>query len=300
MISTKKLEKLIRKEQKRAEKEAADGKQRKAEAVPTEAAPAQDAASSEKVLKKEKRRFMSRAEKEAAGGGKKQRAEDKAEEPTVTAATTLPTEAARPAEDAASGKVAKRIYKEEPCSDQGHWGKDGEWVYPADREICCSLCKEPFTFAGSDQAWYAKRGLYAPARCASCIAKKKEARHAKQKTGKSGEGRCYRCGKTGHGSAECAEEKSEVKACYVCGSSAHLSRNCPQAASAKKANTGCFTCGSLLHMSRECPDRSAPVCFNCGSEGHGMKACPQPQRTEGPCFAFAKGQCFRKKCVFQH
>jgi len=203
-------------------------------------------------------------------------------------------------EPGSAAPAAKRVYKNlEPCRDEGHWGDDGEWVYPADREIVCSRCQTQFTFSGVDQAWYAKRELYAPARCSPCRNAKKEAKEIKQKSGKSGEGRCFNCGATGHGTANCPKERSEQKMCYVCGSSAHLSRNCPSALS-KKSALGCFTCGSTAHLSRECPQRPPPVCFNCGKAGHSQKACDQPLRTEGKCFAFASNQCFNKKCKFTH
>lgn len=194
---------------------------------------------------------------------------------------------------------AKRTYKEAPCHDEGRWGADGDWVYPADRQIECAICTASFTFTGTDQAWYAKRGLYAPARCAECLATKKEEKASKQKSGKSGEGRCFRCGQMGHGSAECTTPRSEQKMCYLCGSAAHLSRNCPDAGK-KKGASGCFVCGSTAHLSKECPAKPPPVCFNCGDGGHAQKACPKPLRTEGVCFAFAKGQCFRRKCEFTH
>ena len=190
-----------------------------------------------------------------------------------------------------------------PVTDAGHWGANGEWEYPADKSLTCGTCKETFTFTGTEQAWYAEKSLYAPARCAVCIAAKKSAREEKQKAGVSGAGRCFNCGESGHRSAECPKPVADAassggrKACYVCGSDAHLSRNCPNAQTKAK---GCFTCGSSDHLSRSCPLRPTPVCFNCGSEGHASKACGKPQRTSGVCFAFAKGQCFSKKCRFTH
>ena len=197
-----------------------------------------------------------------------------------------------------------------PCTDAGRWGQHGEWEYPPDREISCTLCKNSFTFSGKEQAYYAEKKLYAPARCPACIAAKREAKAAKQQAGRSGEGRCFNCGKPGHLSAQCPEPTqggdggsgSGRKACYVCGSEAHLSRNCPNAQGRKAASSkGCFTCGSMAHMSRECPQRPAPMCFNCGEEGHASKSCPRPVRADGePCFAVAKGMCRRKQCPFAH
>jgi hypothetical protein len=214
-------------------------------------------------------------------------------------ASSAPAAAAPAAATAtAAAPAAKRVYKEQPCRDQGHWGADGEWEYPADKELVCSTCQATFTFSGTDQAWFAKRELYAPARCAECIASKKAARHQKLQAGVSST-RCFNCGKEGHAASACPEQKHVAKVCYACGSAEHLSRNCPHA-SAKKAARGCFTCGSSDHMSRECPQRPPPVCFNCGHAGHGQKACPEPMRTSGACFAFAKGQCFSKKCKFAH
>lgn len=171
--------------------------------------------------------------------------------------------------------AAKRVYKVEPCRDEGHWGDDGEWVYPADREIECSTCQTQFTFSGEDQAWYAKRELYAPARCTTCRNAKKEAKEIKQKSGKSGEGRCFNCGATGHGTATCPKSRSDQKMCYVCGSSAHLSRNCPSAVS-KKSTSGCFTCGSTAHLSRECPKRPPPVCFSAHRRRPSATDAPWP------------------------
>jgi hypothetical protein len=195
----------------------------------------------------------------------------------------------------------KRVYKAEPCRDQGHWGSDGEWVYPVDRQITCSTCKASFTFSGTEQAWYAKKELYAPARCPDCIASKKEARHVKKQQVGHATNRCFNCGRDGHAAASCPEKRSETKVCYVCGSEAHFSRNCPDAAGKKKNMArGCFTCGSTAHLSRECPQRPTPVCFNCGETGHAQKACSKALRTSGACFAFAKGQCFSNKCKFEH
>ena len=224
----------------------------------------------------------------------------------------------RPADDSISAP-AKRVKQDgeakeaertdqtatSKCTDEGRWGTYGEWIYPKDQERVCSTCKESFTFTGMEQAWYAKKELYAPARCPTCIAAKNDVRAEKQKTGKSGEGRCFNCGGTGHLSAECPMPRAQPaingarKACYVCGSDAHLSRNCPKAA--KKAKSGCFICGSTAHLSRECPQRPPPVCYNCGTVGHASKACEQPTRPEGSlCLAFAKGQCNSKKCKFVH
>ena len=190
-----------------------------------------------------------------------------------------------------------------PITDAGHWNANGEWEYPLDKSLTCGTCKEAFTFTGTEQAWYAEKALYAPARCAVCIAAKKSAREEKQKAGVSGAGRCFNCGQSGHLSAVCPKPAVDAasaggrKACYVCGSDAHLSRNCPSASTKAK---GCFTCGSSAHLSKECPQRPTPVCFNCGSEGHALKTCGQPKRTSGECFAFARGMCFRKQCGFTH
>ena len=189
-----------------------------------------------------------------------------------------------------------------PCNDEGHWGADGAWVYPDDRELMCSLCQAAFVFTGMEQAWFAKRSLYPPSRCAECLAAKKQKREAKQKSGASGAGRCFNCGVQGHGAAECPKPVAAAearKACYVCGSVEHLSRNCPQSVKSAKP-TGCFTCGSTAHLSRECPQRPPPVCHNCGKPGHALKTCPLPPRNGGVCFAFQAGQCFRKKCGFVH
>ena len=204
----------------------------------------------------------------------------------------------RKADDTTAAAVApsvKRVYKAEPCRDQGHWGADNEWVYPDDKELVCSTCKASFTFTGTDQAWYAKKELFAPARCAECIASKKEARHKKQQAGVSST-HCFNCGQEGHAASACPQQRSEAKMCYVCGSSAHLSRNCPSA----KSKRSCFTCGSTAYLSKECPQRPAPVCHNCGEVGHAKSTCIAPARTSGACFAFAAGQCFSKKCKFAH
>ena len=164
---------------------------------------------------------------------------------------------------------AKRHATAGICTDEGAWGDNGEWVYPADKQISCSLCKSDFTFTGAEQAWYAQKKLYAPARCAACISAKKESKEAKKASGKSGAGRCFNCGESGHVSSKCPKPVAEApaanggrKACYVCGSDQHLSRNCPDAHGKKKAASGCFTCGSTAHMSRECPQRPPPICFN--------------------------------------
>ena len=192
------------------------------------------------------------------------------------------------------------------CTEQGHWNDDGTWAYPADKTIECSLCKSAFTFTGTEQAWYAARSLHAPVRCPKCIAARKEQKAEKVKSGRSGLGRCFNCGGSGHRSADCQKPAATVeaggrKACYVCGSEAHLSRNCPAQESKKAQPSGCFTCGSTEHLSRECPQRPPAFCFNCGVEGHASKLCPKPQRAAGSiCFAFQKAQCFRKKCQFAH
>ena len=197
--------------------------------------------------------------------------------------------------------------KSAPCSDVGRWGEDGQWVYPTDVSIVCSLCNSPFVFTGAEQAWYAQRSMYAPVRCAPCLAARKEAKEAKQRSGKSGDGRCFNCGEQGgHKSADCpfprrVTEEGGRKACYHCASLEHLSRNCPKAVGGAKAHaSGCFICSSLDHLSRACPQKPPVVCLNCGAEGHVQKACEEPQRTEGVCFAFQKGRCHKKNCVFTH
>lgn len=201
----------------------------------------------------------------------------------------------------AAPNAATKAFK---CDDQGHWGDDGSWVYPTDLSITCTTCKAAFTFTGAEQAWYAKKELYAPSRCAACISAKKEAKAEKLSTGRSGANHCFNCGRAGHLSTECPEPRAEKsadgrKSCYVCGSDAHLSRNCPNARSKKKA-AGCFTCGSTGHLSRECPEKPAPICFNCGEAGHASKSCEMPVRTSGVCYAFQKGQCHRRQCAFTH
>jgi cellular nucleic acid-binding protein len=190
------------------------------------------------------------------------------------------------------------------CTDEGYWGDDGEWVYPADCSIRCVECDEAFVFKGTQASYYAQNKLYAPTRCPDCVQAKRERFGDKSKTERgptSGDGRCFNCGQTGHRSSECPRPRSEGKACYVCGSFEHVSRNCPSVpASTKKKGGACHICGSTQHFSRECPDRPPPMCFNCGAEGHASKACPKPERTSGKCFAFANGQCFRKNCPFDH
>lgn len=226
---------------------------------------------------------------------KRRQREDNPAAQTLGDASTSNCSAAD-ATDAASGRV--------PCSDQGHWGDDGEWVYPAEISITCSSCNSNFAFTGEQQAWYAARKLFAPARCATCLANKKMRREEKQASGRSGINRCFNCGEYGHGSAQCSKPKvtleaDERKACYVCGSTEHLSRNCPNV-TGKKKSIGCFTCGSESHLSRECPQKPTVVCHNCGGVGHASKSCDQPVRSSGVCFAFKAGQCFRKKCPFEH
>jgi hypothetical protein len=188
------------------------------------------------------------------------------------------------------------------CKDQGKEGKDGEWIYPADKTLVCVDCGAGFDFSGAEQAWYAQRGMYTPARCDACKEAKKARFDAKvPKAGAAKSDRCFNCGANGHSAKECTQPQvaADSRACYICGSSAHLSRNCPEA-KVKKGNKGCFTCGRTDHMSGSCPQKPTPICFNCGSEGHPMRECSKPLRTEGACFAFAKGQCFRKKCTFTH
>ena len=229
------------------------------------------------------------------------------------------SEPAQPASSHTEKKNTEKRKRESstgPCSDQGQWGANGEWVYPADASISCALCNKDFAFTGPEQAWYAQRGLYAPTRCQDCIKAKKDAKADKVKSGRSGAGICFNCGEAGHLASTCTKTKQVAaappdgagtaatarKLCYVCGSLEHFSRNCPnQQSTADKAKArGCFTCGSTAHMSKECPKRPPPICFNCGDEGHASKLCPQPKRTSGICFGFQKGQCFNKKCVFTH
>lgn len=249
--------------------------------------------------------------RDVGGVGLSADAADKAEEPK---------EAQRAVADKPAGKEGRKRKSESsaaeqpqkrpvvgPCSDEGAWNANGEWEYPADKTISCGLCKADFVFTGAEQSWYAQKKLYPPARCATCIAAKKESKEAKKASGRSGEGRCFRCGASGHLSSACTRPSADTtaasgrKSCYVCGSEEHLSRNCPNASAHKKTKAGgCFTCNSTEHMSRECPHRPPPVCYNCGSTGHASKTCDQPKRSSGECFAFAKGQCHSKKCLFSH
>ena len=258
-------------------------------AIPTESLSDRQAAKLQKLQKKAKRKAD--AEPEAPRTKHSKQDEPKPKQANIDPTADVPVEKAK--------QVAFK------CTDEGRWGANGEWEYPADKQIVCGKCNAEFTFSGMEQSWYAQKSLYAPARCPTCIAAKKDVRAEKQATGKSGEGRCFNCGGAGHRSAECPEPVAEAtaaggrKACYVCGSDAHLSRNCSNAA--KKSKSGCFVCGSTAHLSRECPQRPPPVCFNCGSEGHASKACGEPKRVEGSvCLAFAKGQCHNKKCKFVH
>ena len=213
----------------------------------------------------------------------------------------------RQAEDDSNAEQPQKYLAVGPCTDEGKWNSTGEWEYPPDQTISCGLCKADFVFTGTEQAWYAQKKLYPPARCRDCIAAKKQSKEEKKASGKSGEGRCFRCGESGHLSSACTRPSADTatssgrKACYVCGSEAHLSRNCPDASARKKAKGGgCFTCQSTEHLSKECPHRPPPVCYNCGSTGCSAKTCSKPKRTSGECFAFAKGQCHSKKCLFSH
>jgi cellular nucleic acid-binding protein len=282
----------------------------------TATAPITEKAAAKAGLSREERRELTKrkleaqavevaeaAEKVAAKqAAEKAAAAASAAKAAAAAAKEVASESARTPKQSRSGGGA---YAVGPCSEQGHWGDDGEWVYPAERTLKCASCAVDFKFTGEEQAWYAQRSLYAPSRCAECLAAKKQRKEEKRESGRSGEGRCFACGEFGHLSSRCPNPQrppgeNERKACYICGSLEHLSRNCPNAAKAAKKQSGCFTCGSNEHMSRECPQRPPPLCHNCGETGHASKGCPLPVRTSGVCFAFQKAQCFRKKCPFSH
>ena len=68
--------------------------------------------------------------------------------------------------------------------------------------------------------------------------------------------RCYNCGKTGHISRDCDEERHETdRVCYNCDGPGHIARDCPEEPRSRnrhQAEKACYTCGEIGHLARDC------------------------------------------------
>ncbi len=53
---------------------------------------------------------------------------------------------------------------------------------PADVELICKDCKQPFVFTGKDQAFYKRMGFETPKRDKACRNKRNAAREARNQT----------------------------------------------------------------------------------------------------------------------
>ncbi|KAI1280904.1 cAMP-specific 3',5'-cyclic phosphodiesterase, isoforms N/G [Halotydeus destructor] len=114
--------------------------------------------------------------------------------------------------------------------------------------------------------------------------------------GEKKKGGCFNCGKDGHMSRECPEERKPrtgggggggSRACFKCNQEGHMSRECPNAGAGGGGggSRACFKCNQEGHMSRDCPNpdaggakkpRTGPMkCYKCQGEGHMSRECPQ-------------------------
>ncbi|KAH0845541.1 putative zinc knuckle transcription factor (CnjB) [Fonsecaea pedrosoi] len=85
---------------------------------------------------------------------------------------------------------------------------------------------------------------------------------------------CYLCGEEGHRVRDCGQERKHgARACKICESEEHLAKDCPN-----KEQRTCRNCGEEDHMARDCPTREKRTCRNCGDEDHLARDCPQPRK----------------------
>lgn len=148
-----------------------------------------------------------------------------------------------------------------------------------DVHATCKDCASPFVVKASEQACFREKGfgVTVRVRCTECTAAKKQ-RYGGQYghsggTEANGELKCFNCGRAGHASRDCPDER-KVLTCYLCGEAGHTSRACPTAPKASKAGAmACFHCGKEGHISRNCPTAGPMVCFRCKKPGHMSKDC---------------------------